>query len=91
MTEGWQAAKQFQERFFAAAAAIDLSFGDWKHFATHDGVLAACPFTLAAQFKGGGERRLEGWYTNFRLKIDGQWLIVFEHISSNMAAPPESG
>ena len=91
MTEGWQAAKQFQERFFAAAAAIDLSFGGWKHFATHDGVLAACPFTLAAQFKGGGERRLEGWYTNFRLKLDGQWLIVFEHISSNMAAPPESG
>ena len=89
VTEGWEAARAFQERFFAASEAIDLSFGGWNHFASRDDVLATCPFSLTAKFEGGGERRLEGWYTNLRRRIGGEWLIVFEHISSN-ASPPGS-
>ena len=90
VTEGWDAARAFQERFFAASEAVQLSFGGWKHFASGDAVLAACPFSLTARFRGGGERGLEGWYTNLRRRIGGEWLIVFEHISSNAAAPPGS-
>lgn len=89
VTEGWDAAKEFQQRFFAVSEAIDLSFGDWKHFASRNGVLATCPFSLTARFEGGGERHLEGWYTNLRRRIGGEWPIVFEHISSN-ATPPAS-
>ena len=87
VTMGWEAAKRFQEGFFAATEAIDLTFEEWWHATSTDGVLAATPFRLTARFKGGGERTLEGWYTNFRRRIDGEWLIVFEHVSANAPVP----
>lgn len=89
VTEGWDAAREFQQQFFAAAESIDFTFGEWKYFGSHKGVLVASPFTLAVKFKDGKEAHSRGRYTNIRREIYGRWLIVFEHVSSDLAAPSE--
>ena len=91
VTQGWDAAKEFQRRFFAATESIDFSFGEWKYFGSRSGVLAASPFTLRVKFEDGAEAHSRGWYTNFRREIEGKWLIVFEHVSSDLAAPSGTG
>ena len=86
VTRGWDAARAFQERFFSIAESIEFTFGEWHYEPSAQMVLAAAPFELAYRMKGGGEQTSEGWYTNVRRWIDRRWLVVFEHISSNVEA-----
>ncbi len=91
VTRGWEAARRFTQGLFAALESGGFSCPEWQHFASTDGVLSTCAFELNIKFKGGREVNEKGWYTNFRKRIGGKWLIVFEHVSANAPVPPGPG
>lgn len=88
LTKGWEAARKSTQEFLASVESVSISCPDWEYWASADGILGTCAFQVTTKRMGGGEAKEQGWYTNFRRKIGGKWLIVFEHVAANAPPPP---
>lgn len=86
--KGWEAAKKVYTALFEAAGSMQLGLRDCAHWAIGDGVLGNCAYEFQAKMKNGARLNEAGHVTGLRRKIDGKWLLVYEHDSLNAPAPP---
>jgi ketosteroid isomerase-like protein len=83
VTQGWDQARAFQERFFNVASDIAVDQGEWHQAGGDSDVLSSCPCSLTITTQDGSQQHLEGWYINFRQQFDGRWLVVYEYVTGN--------
>lgn len=76
---GWEAVRQAVEQFFAGLESARVQIVEVTHLRSGDGVVAVGTATYQLQPKEGPPQQFTGRWSDFRRKVQGQWVYVHDH------------
>ncbi|MBI4471001.1 MAG: nuclear transport factor 2 family protein [Acidobacteria bacterium] len=88
VARGWEKVRAGYQDFFSGMQSLDMDLGESNYVVSGDGVLGFGNASVRMQPKSGPVVNATLCYSDYRKKVGGHWVYVFDHVQ--MVVPASS-